>query len=238
MKKILFKLALLGLIGTVGGVYYVWHEATQVPEEYTEAVATTNTSTPNLPLQSSQITQQAMASKQKIEQPIAQAKSGQKVAVKLTDRDLTNITVANLAASQSNKQIPSGVSGVNTTIKDGKIRTGALVNIDRLARDSQPGSQTAALSKLTEKLPFLKDRDVYIGIVGKPIVKDGRIKLDSDTQIKIGKVTFTVTQLAQNLGVSEEKIQKAIELKLQQQNLKVDRINLDNNEFSIDGEKK
>ncbi|NJR32869.1 MAG: hypothetical protein HC778_08800 [Chamaesiphon sp. CSU_1_12] len=50
-------------------------------------------------------------------------------------------------------------------------------------------------------------------------------------------MTFTVAQLSQNLGVSEEKIQKAIELKLQQQNLKVDRINLDNNEFSIDGEK-
>jgi hypothetical protein len=238
MKKILFKLVLLGLIGAVGGVYYIWQEATQVPEEYTEAVANTNTSTPDLPLQPRQITQQATASKNKIEQPIVQAKSGQKVAVKLTDRDLTNITVANLAASQLNKQIPSGVSGVNTSIKDGKIRTGALVNIDRLARDSQPGSQTAALTKLTEKLPFLKDRDVYIGIVGKPIVKDGRIKLDNDTQIKIGKVTFTVAQLAQNLGVSEEKIQTAIELKLQQQNLKVDRINLDNNEFSIDGEKK
>jgi hypothetical protein len=238
MKKILFKLILLGLIGTIGGVYYIWNEATQVPEEYTEAITKTNTSTANLPLQPSQIIQQAKASKQKIEQPIAQAKPGQKVAVKLTDRDLTNITVANLAASQSNKQMPSGISGVNTTIKDGKIRTGALVNIDRLARDSQPGSQTATLSKLTEKLPFLKERDVYIGIVGKPIVKDGRIKLDNDTQIKIGKVTFTVTQLAQNLGVSEEKIQKAIELKLQQQNLKVDRINLDNNEFSIDGEKK
>jgi hypothetical protein len=238
MKKILFKLVLLGLIGAVGGVYYIWQEATQVPEEYTEAVANTNTSTPDLPLQPSQITQQATASKNKIEQPIVQAKSGQKVAVKLTDRDLTNITVANLAASQLNKQIPSGVSGVNTSIKDGKIRTGALVNIDRLARDSQPGSQTAALTKLTEKLPFLKDRDVYIGIVGKPIVKDGRITLGNDTQIKIGKVTFTVAQLAQNLGVSEEKIQTAIELKLQQQNLKVDRINLDNNEFSIDGEKK
>jgi hypothetical protein len=237
MKKILFKLLLLGLIGTVGGIYYLWQEATQVPEEYTEAVETNTTSTPDLPLQPSQITQQATAVKQKIEQPIVQAKSGQKVAVKLTDRDLTSITVANLAASQLNKQIPSGISGVKTTIKDGKIRTGAMVNVDRLARDSEPGTQTAALSKLTEKLPFLKDRDVYIGIVGKPIVKDGRIKLDKDTQIKIGKVTFTVTQLAENLGVSEEKIQKAIELKLQQQNLKVDRINLDNNEFSIDGEK-
>jgi hypothetical protein len=237
MKKILFKLVLLGLIGAIGGGYYLWQEATQVPEEYTEAVAANNTSTPDLPLQPSQITQQATASKQKIEQPIVQAKPGQKVALKLTDRDLTSITVANLAASQLNKQIPSGVSGVKTTIKDGKIRTGAMVNVDRLVRDSEPGSQTAALSKLTEKLPFLKDRDVYIGIVGKPIVKDGRIKLDNDTQIKIGKVTFTVAQLSQNLGVSEEKIQKAIELKLQQQNLKVDRINLENDRFSIDGEK-
>ncbi len=237
MKKILFKLVLLGSIGTVGGLYYVWQEATQVPDEYTEAVATNNTSTPNSPLPPSQITQLATISKNKIERPIDRAKPGQKIAVKLTDRDLTNLTVANLANSQLNKQIPVGISGINTTIKDGKIQTGALVNIDRLARNGEPGSQTAALSKLTDKLPFLKNRDVYIGIVGKPIVKDGRIKLDKETQIKIGKMTFTVAQLAQNLGIPEAKIQQAIELKLQQQNLKIDRINLGNNELAIDGEK-
>jgi hypothetical protein len=238
MKKIIFKLVLLGLIGTVGGLYYLWQEATNVPEEYTEAVATNNTATPALPLQPSQITQQATVSKNKIDRPIAQAKSGDKVALKLTDRDLTNLAVAKLAASQLNKQIPAGITGINTNIKDGKIHTGALVNIDRLVRDRQPGSQTAALSKLTDKLPFLKDRDVYIGIVGKPVVNGSRIEFDNNTQIKVGKMTFTVTQLAQNLGVPEAKIKQAIELKLQQQNLKVDRVNLGNNELAIDGEKK
>jgi hypothetical protein len=51
-------------------------------------------------------------------------------------------------------------------------------------------------------------------------------------------MNFTISQLAANLGVSQEKIQQAIDLRLQQQNLQVDRVNLTNNQIEIDGAKK
>ncbi|WP_309741510.1 hypothetical protein, partial [Chamaesiphon sp. OTE_20_metabat_361] len=115
-------------------------------------------------MQPSQITERAAATKQKISAPIERARSGQKVYVKLSDRDVNNLVVAKIAASQQNKQVPIGIKGIKTNIKDGKIYTGAMVNLDKLTHNGQPGSPTAALAKLTDKLTFLKGRDVYIGV--------------------------------------------------------------------------
>ena len=238
MKKIIIKSILLVSIGTIGGLYYLWQEATKVPDEYTEAVTANKTSNPDLSLQSSQIEERKDLSKNKIVRAMARSKAGQKVTVKLNNRDLNNLVVAKLANAQANKQVPAGIKGINTNIKDGKIYTGALVNLDRLVHDSPPGSQIADLSKLTDKLPFLKDRDIYIGIIGKPIVAGSRIEFDRDTQIKIGRMNFTISQLSENLGISPAKIQRAIDLKLQQHNLKIDRVNLENNQLAIEGAKK
>jgi hypothetical protein len=238
MPKIIFKLLGVLSIAAIGGAYYVWQEAIKVPEEYTQASADDKTDSQSLPLKPSEITERAAISQKKIVAPIERAKSGEKVNVKLSDRDINNLVVAKLATSQQNKQVPVGIQGVKTNIKDGKIYTGAMVNLDQLARNGKPGSQTAALSKLTNKLTFLKDRAVYIGIVGKPTLDGSQIKFAPDTQIKIGNMNFTIAQLAENLGVAPEKLQQTLDLHLQQQNFKVNRINVENNGLAIEGAKK
>ena len=238
MQKIIIKSLAVILVAGIGGLYYVWQEAIKVPDEYIKAAADRNPETQVPSLQPSQITAQAAVSKQKITTPIDRAKVGQKVIVKLSDRDLNNLVVAKLATSQSNKQIPVGIKGIKTNIKDGKIHTGALVNLGQLAHNGKPGSQMAALTRLTDKLTFLKDRDVYIGIIGTPVVEGSQIKFGEDTEIKVGNMNFTISQLAENLGVSPAKIQQAIDLQLQQNNFKVDRVNLGNNGLSIEGAKK
>jgi hypothetical protein len=238
MSKIISKLFAVILIGTIGGAYYVWQEAIKVPDEYTKASADDKTDSQSLPLQPKQITDRAAVSKQKITTPLDRAKVGQKVIVKLTNRDINNLVVAKLATSQATKQVPVGIKGIKTSIKDGKIYTGALVNLEQLAKSGIPGSQTAALSKLADKLTFLKDRDVYIGISGKPVVEGNQIKFGQDTEIKVGSMNFTISQLAENLSVSPAKIQQMIDLQLQQQNFTVDRVNVDNNQLAIEGAKK
>jgi hypothetical protein len=238
MLKTIFKLLVIVSIAGGGGLYYVWQEATKLPDDYRKEAAQSKPGTPAPILQPSQITARAAVSKQKIVAPIEQAKVGQKIDVKLSDRDLNNLVIARLATSQPNKQIPTGVTGVKTNIKDGKIHIGALVNLGQLAANGTPGSQTAALTKLTDKLTFLKDRDVFVGIVGTPIVDGSKVKFSEDTEIKVGGMNFTIAQLADNLGVSPDKIQQMIDLQLQQKNFKIDRVNLSNNGLSIEGAKK
>jgi hypothetical protein len=238
MLKTIFKLLAVVLVASGGGLYYVWQQAIKLPDDYLKETVDSKSGNPAPPLQSSQINARAAVSKQKIVAPVEQAKVGQKIDVKLSDRDLNNLVIAKLATSQPNKQLPTGVKGVKTNIKDGKIHIGALVNLGQLAANGTPGGQTAALTKLTDKLTFLKDRDVFVGIVGTPIVDGSKVKFSEDTEIKVGGMNFTIAQLADNLGVSPAKIQQMIDLQLQQKNFKIDRVNLGNNGLSIEGAKK
>jgi hypothetical protein len=237
MLKTIFKLLVVVLVVGGGGLYYVWQQAIKLPDDYLKETVDSKPGTPAPILQSSQITARAAVSKQKIVAPIEQAKIGQKIDVKLSNRDLNNLVIAKLATSQPNKQLPTGVKGVKTNIKNGKINIGALVNLGELAANGTPGGQTAALTKLTDKLTFLKDRDVFVGIVGTPIVEGSKVKFSEDTEIKVGGMNFTIAQLADNLGVAPDKIQQMIDLQLQQKNFKIDRVNLGNNGLSIEGAK-
>jgi hypothetical protein len=238
MLKIIFKLLAVVLVGGCGGLYYVWQQAIKLPDDYLKETVDSKPGTPNPQLQPSQITARAAVTKQKIVAPIEQAKVGQKIDVKLSDRDLNNLVVAKLATSQSNKQIPTGIKGIKTNIKDGKIHVGALVNLGELVASKTPGSQTAAMTKLTDKFTFLKDRDVFVGIVGTPVVDGSKVKFREDTELKVGGMNFKIFQLADSLGISPDKIQQMIDLQLQQKNFKIDRVNLDNNGLSIEGAKK
>jgi hypothetical protein len=238
MLKIIFKLLAVVLVASGGGLYYVWQQAIKLPDDYLKETAGSRSGTPTPPLQPSQITARAAVTKQKIVAPIEQAKVGQKIDVKLSNRDLNNLVIAKLATSQPNKQVPTGVKGIKTNIKDGKIHIGALVNLGELAASGSSGSQTAALTKLTDKLTFLKNREVFVGIVGTPIVDGSKVKFSEDTQIKVGGMNLTIAQLADNLGVSPAKIQQMIDLQLQQKNFKIDRVNIGNNGLSLKGAKK
>jgi hypothetical protein len=238
MLKTILKLLAVVLIVGGGGIYYVWQQAIKLPDDYLKESVNNKPGTKAPVLQANQITARAAVSKQKIVAPIEQAKVGQKVTVNLSDQDLNNLVVAKLAKTQPSKQLPIGVTGIKTNIKDGKIHAGGLVNLGQLAHNGKPGAQTAALNKLTDKLTFLKNRDVYIGIIGTPIVEGQKIKFGDDTEINVGNMKFTIIQLAENLGVSPTKIQQMIDLQLQQQNFNVDRVNLNNHGLSIEGAKK
>jgi hypothetical protein len=237
MLKTILKLLAVVLVVGGGGIYYLWQQAIKLPDDYLKEAASSKPGTKAPVLQANQITARAAVSKQKIVAPIEQAKVGQKITVNLSDRDLNNLVVAKLATTQPSKQLPVGITGIKT-IKDGKIYAGGLVNLGQLAHNGKPGVQTAALNKLTDKLTFLKNRDVYIGIIGTPIVSGKKIKFGDDTEIKVGNMKFTISQLAKTLGVSPAKIQQMIDLQLQQQNFNVDRVKLDQHGLSIEGAKK
>lgn len=239
MQNLIFKLLGFVLVGSMAGASYVWQEAIKVPSKYSEASAKDRADSQSLPWQQNQISERAATSNKKTLAPLEQARSGQKVNLKLSDRDLNNLVVAKLATSQPSKQIPIGIAGIKTNIKDGKIYTGAIVNLDKLVHmNGKPGNQTAALSKITDKLTFLKGRNVYIGIVGKPKIEGSQIKFDPDAQIKIGNMNFTIKQLATNLGVSPEKLKQTLDFQIQQQNFKVNRIDIEDNGLEIEGAKK
>jgi hypothetical protein len=238
MRKILCWCGLLLSIAIGVGSYYFWNQLTQLPAEYTEGTGGEPESDLNSPQVVQKIQQQAAATQEKITTQIQQSDVDKPVKVTISDRDLNHLVVKQLSTKSTAGKIPTGIKTVDTKIVDGKLQAVAVVNIGELLESDRGQENAQALNKLADRLPFIKDRDIYVSMVGKPIAKDGKIKFDRDTQIKVGNLSLTIAELAQNLGVSEDKLDRLVNLQLEQQKMQIESLELDGDKMKIAGKRK
>lgn len=131
-----------------------------------------------------------------------------------------NQMVTDAMASQPyTAPILDAAKGVNTSIKNGRIESGAVINLADLPLAALPAEGQQAVEQLTHNLPFLANRDVYLGIEGSPKVVDGAISLD-DTHIKLGQLSLPIAKVASQLGLSQSDIEQQIDALLSQQGVR------------------
>lgn len=225
MKKVAI-LSILIITGATAGLYYYWHQATNLPDWYTRQKATTQ---PSVSLQP------ALAVQEIIEQTKVAQKADNTVEVKLSEADINNLIVAKLAGGKGEKEVPQFLKGINTTIKDGTLETGAVVNISDLESAPMGATEKATLDKLTTNLPFIKNQEIYVALRGKPSLEEGKLKLDENTEIKIGHLTFPLIELGDRLGIPKSQIEEQMNVQLSLGNLKIEDLQIIDNNALITG---
>jgi hypothetical protein len=223
MKKMGVLLLLL-MGGGLGIGYYFWHQATQLPEWYTQNQVETRKLV--------NVQKKATAIEQKIKQ---QADSSKNPEIKLNGDELNDLFVSKLVDKSGTESLPKALKGIHTKIENDKLKTGAVVDIKEL-QSSQLGEREKALvAQLTEKFPTLGDRKIYIGLEGKPQLENNQLKFDSNTRVQLGDLSFTLTEVADRLGIPPEKLQERINVELQLGNLQVKDIEFQNGNAVIKG---
>lgn len=177
-----------------------------------------------------------LESQSEVEQKIAgNSDKVKNVEVSLNEKDINTLIVSEIAASKGNSKLTEAVKGVNTTIKNGSIEAGAVVNLSKIPQDALGESEKTTLTKLTKTFPFLANQDVYVGVIGKPSVKNGQLILDDNMQVQVGQLRFTVSELAKTLGIPKEQIEKKINIELKLGRLKVKDLEFVDNEAKLKG---
>jgi hypothetical protein len=87
-------------------------------------------------------------------------------------------------------------------------------------------SEVPELTKVIKAFPILEDREVYISIEGRPILKNGQLRFDENSNIKVGNLSFTQAELSEKIGIPESKINQFTKLQFQVDKLKVNDIKL------------
>jgi len=225
-------ISLLISTGVIAGLYYYWRQATALPSWYTKRANITNVvSAKNQPgLQ--QATEKLEA---KIAATTQQLANNKDVELQLDKDELNNLLALEIAEKSNKTRLAKAVKAVKTDIVDGKLKTGAIVNISEIPTAQLGKTEAAALKKVIKAFPTLEDRQVYIGVEGKPILKSGELIFDENSKIKIGNLSFTQAELSEKLGIPESKIKQVTKLQLQVNNLKVSDIELTDNKALLKG---
>jgi hypothetical protein len=230
MKRIVV-IFLLITTGVISGVYYYWRQATNIPDWYT-IQEKKNNSINIIAEKDSQQARNIEAEVTAITQPLGSSKD---VELNLSEKDLNNILASEIAKKNNSSKISEAVKAVKTNIKEGKIEGGALVNISEIPTAHLRESETAAITRAFKVFPGLENREVYIGIEGKPTIEDGQLKFDENTKIKIGNLSFTQAELSEKLGIPESQIRQFTNFELQVGKLKVNDIELNDGKALLKG---
>lgn len=192
MKK-LFWILPVGLLFFGGGVgYFYWNRATTIPDWYAES-GNELTASP-LVFASPSVTPSSMASS-----PSPASSKG-----------VSSLTVSsNLQVSATPKALPKGVQSVKTQVWENNIRSGALVDLSEMDTTS-PGRQSELVQKLLKVMPQLQGRKVFLGVSGKLVEKNDQRQLSADSKLAIGKVEFSLDEVANRMSVKRSELDRMI----------------------------
>ncbi|MBW4470191.1 MAG: hypothetical protein KME45_07270 [Stenomitos rutilans HA7619-LM2] len=240
MKRLLIvvSLALAGVAATVG---YYWQQATQLPAWYTTSQSD-STIQPQQPSaesptvvanadqdRSGQTVPDSRSSVQsgttkppstKAPQPAPLEAQKQPTKQQLRQNELTRLFTTEITRKAESKKLGSALKGANTTMQNGTVESGAVVNLSGISPDQLPPDERAFFSKLMTAFPELGRQSFYVGVEGKPKVKNGQAQLDEDLRVKLGNLSFTPAQLSERLGIPEDQIRQQLQLQVQLGNLK------------------
>lgn len=132
--------------------------------------------------------------------------------------------------------LPDGAS-MQTTLAGDRIETGTILNLSELPRESLPTDVQAGLEQLISVAPMLAHRDIYMGIVARPQVQDGKINLEQDLSLKLGQFTLPMADVAEEMGLSTHDIEQRLNSLLTQQGLTLENIEIVDEQLIITGAK-
>ena len=249
MKRFLIAVS-LALAGVGAVAFYSWQQATQLPDWYTanrvepigqpghpdqpaqpdQTVATHSTLTAQPKRLSDRVPtgKQAPAqtdpalSKPNAATVDASPSMAQKPPTPTQSRqtELTQLFTTEITRKVESRKLGSALKGANTTMQNGTVESGAVVNLGDITPDQLPPDERAFFSKLITAFPELSRQSFYLGVEGKPTVKNGQAQLDDNLRVKLGNLSFTPAQLSQRLGIPEDQIRQQLQLQVQLGNLK------------------
>lgn len=261
MKQIGLVFLLLAS-GAIVGIYYLWQEATKLPDWYGKTSSppsaasvqqTTATIQQRIQAQArqsepSQLNQAAVASSvpsakaPSAKVPSAKAPSAKvpssNVEVQVDQAELNDLLAAKIAPPNQSNPLSKSVKGFQTKVENETLKTGAIVDIKELQASNLGSQDQALVSKITEHFPALANQQIYIGIVGQPTVKDGQLHFDENTKIQLGNLSLTMKEISDRFGIPPEQLQEKLRLKLQLQGLDVKDIQFQDGKATLRGDVK
>jgi hypothetical protein len=231
-KKLLIGVILLGAGGTAIA-YYFWRQATALPNWFQgqSSDATSFVQPFQLSQPSTDLNPAIASTKQKIQQKVQTAIQDQgmsqipeDVAVSLNAQDFNQLIQSEISSQLQSRKISPVLPHIQTNLENNNLELGTVINPAKLKTLDLPRRQQAMVARVVSKFPQLKDQEIYIGIEGKPQLENGQLTLPNNSQVRIGNLTFSLSEVAQKLGVPRDRLQQSL-------NLNIDELNLQDLQF-------
>ena len=153
--------------------------------------------------------------------------------LELDNKELTILTYGALLINQDGQRLVENSKDIQAKIDsvDQEIEIGTIINTNNLQKLTKSTSAASKIEMLFDKFSWLKDKDLFISLKGKPFVKNGNIGIDQNARFYIGSVPIS-TNFLNSLGVDTTAL-NSLELDVKYAQVQAVRIEQDKVKLSI-----
>lgn len=220
MKKVFFLSVAVFAAVLGGGAAYTWNQATRLPTWYTPSATTLS---------------EVGSANELLSSKVTQPEPGASLTLTLSEQEVNQVVLGAIAQQPETAQFLKASKGINTSLENEQIESGMVVNLSDIPADALPPQGQEALAQLTQKFPILANRDIYVGIKGSPRIEEGRLVLDDNTMVTIGRFQLPLSELANQLGLPKAQIEAQLDQALAQNGINLQDIQIEKGQVVIHG---
>lgn len=211
VKKLLLVIAILVLVGA-GIAFYLWRQATALPDWYTQADGETD----GLELEESDTQGEVRwvsvpPDDGALEEPLpppsgpaaADAPSSKPTGVRSAHkRGRSDKHVLRGFHRRGNGKSKGAVRASRAVLDGNELEAGVVLDLSKVPRDKLVERDERLYERAVANFPGITKRDVYVGIEDEPVTQDGVLQLGPDPKVRIGNLRYSLDEAAKRLGMS------------------------------------
>jgi len=226
-KRLLLIFSLI--LGAMGmSVFFVWKQATQLPSWYIQSSSDETLISSTKQAKNSKNSEEVL---RKVSDNLTATTTGE---VELDAQEVNSLIISSIGKQNKAKKFVSAIKGTNTKIENGKISVGAVIETASIPVQDLSTRKETKIFQLLQRLPG-KDKRVYIGIEGKPSIRNQELNFDDTTRVSLGYFSFPIAEVSQNIGIPQDSINQLLSQELKKLPIKLESINIQGERVVIRG---
>ncbi len=220
LKKLIFAVLFLVAAGGVA-LFFLWRQAVRLPDWYdpnAEAVVEQSLTTPARtatrggPATATGSETEASPITRDVRRELKQeaARGG---TLRLDEGELNALLRRALRSDPDGRRVGDATRAVRATLDGERLILGAVTDLDRLKAAAHDAKERAAIDKLSRVAPWIRGREFYLGVEGRPRAEGGELTFDGVT-VNVGQLSFDPAQLLALVGLPPDRLDRELNLRL------------------------
>jgi hypothetical protein len=207
MKKTAIVILVI-LLMIAGSLYFLWRQATLLPEWYTRGEGSFDGTVINY---GKGIVDLRTSLERTVEEQLQKVPpSTSKVEIVLDENDANHLFALIISENAATHRYLKAVKASRTCIRDGTLDFALVADASQLLRDASEHADEGSLSVVTLISDVVRAKEISLGFTGRYGLKEGLLQLDEDGKIRIGALTFSSKTVMKGLGISEDALDKKL----------------------------
>jgi AraC-like DNA-binding protein len=141
----------------------------------------------------------------------------QEISATLNQDQIRELIKEDRELSEKNRALLESTQGIRAHINRDQLELGAVISVADVPLDLLNPQKRKLAEKILQSNPALRNQSVYVALAGNYKVENGKIKINSNTQVSVGNMRFSLSEISQRSGISQTQLERLLNEQLNTQ---------------------